>query len=87
MRDLILETIQRFVRNQLVSPDFDGVDPLSEVTLDSLALESLLAHLEDVYELIISGEDGSRANLSSVSAAGDMVVRCLKRVESGTSEW
>jgi acyl carrier protein len=83
----IAEAIQRHVRTVLLNGDFDGVDPLAEVEIDSLALEELLDHLEEAYFILFDPEDISRENLSSVERAAGMVHARIRAVASGKRLW
>jgi acyl carrier protein len=79
--------IQSFVREALLEDAFEGVDPLAELDLDSLALEQLLDHLEETFRILFDPEDISRANLSSVARTADMVESRIVAVASGRRSW
>jgi acyl carrier protein len=66
------KVIQEFVRTNLVD-DFDGEDPLAAVKLDSLALEQLIDHLEQTYQILLEGTDFARWNFISVPIAATMI--------------
>jgi acyl carrier protein len=79
--------ILTFLKEYVLDPEYDGLDPLAELTLDSLALEQLLDHLEETYRVLFDPEDVSRANLSSVPSAARMVFRTISAVRSGDRSW
>ena len=83
----IAADIQAYVRDVLLKGAFDGVDPLAEVEIDSLALEELLDHLEERYFILFDPEDISRENLSSVERAAEMVHARISAVASGKRLW
>ena len=79
--------ILRFTRDFLLEGEFDGVDPLAEREIDSLALEQLLDHLEETYLILFDPEDITRANLSSVATAARMVDARIVAVAAGQRGW
>lgn len=66
---------------------YAGNDPLRDFTFDSLALEQLLSHLEEVYKLLFDGEETARANLNSVAQLASVVEARLRRVDAGEIPW
>ena len=83
----IADCIQNFVRDNLLEEPFNGVDPLAERQIDSLALEQLLDHLEETYRILFDPEEITRENLSSVSQAAQMVDNRIAAIAAGVRSW
>jgi acyl carrier protein len=83
----VAQRVDWFVRECLLDGGFEGLDPLAELYIDSLALEQLLHHLEETYRVLFTAEDIGRPNLSSVPRAAAMVDARRRAVEAGDRTW
>jgi len=65
--------IRRFITTALLDEPFDGDDPLAEEILDSLAVEQLVAHLEDSYGITFDDEDVTPENFADIATLAGLV--------------
>ncbi|MCW2673553.1 MAG: hypothetical protein JWP14_2142 [Frankiales bacterium] len=79
--------IQWFIRDCLLEDDYEGVDPLAERAIDSLALEQLLDHLEERYLILFDPEEITRPNLATVSRVAELVDARIAAVAGGRRSW
>jgi hypothetical protein len=65
------------------APPFWGDDPLEEFAWDSLALEQLIAAIEEKYLILLDTEDVARAHFRSVPVLAGVVRRRIDVWDSG----
>ncbi len=65
--------IRRFVDASLLDGEPTRGDPLTEGLLDSLAIEQLIAFLEDTFGLAFDDEELQPENFSSIDAVAALV--------------
>jgi len=65
--------IRRYIEAELLDGPFDGGDPLAAGVLDSLAIEELIAHLEQAYAIRFEEDDLVRKNFASVHALAALI--------------
>lgn len=65
--------IRRFVDERLLDGAPTAGDPLADGLLDSLAIEQLIAFIEETYELALLEEDLGPENFASIDAVAALV--------------
>ncbi|CAN5895211.1 hypothetical protein BH20GEM1_BH20GEM1_21400 [soil metagenome] len=67
LRDAILAwRLRRFIVSELLEEPFDGGDPLAAGAVDSLALEQLIDHLQERFDIGFADEELVAENFASV---------------------
>jgi acyl carrier protein len=74
------EQIARFVESELLEGRALDVDPLASGSLDSLAVEVLIAWVEDTFDISLSYRDVVAENFASIGALSAVVD--AKRLEA-----
>ncbi len=72
-RRRIERRLRRFIVESLVEPPFEGGDPLAEGAVDSLGIEQLVDHVEQVYGVRLADEEIVRDNFGSLAALAALV--------------
>jgi acyl carrier protein len=67
------DQIRAYIRDSLLEEPFEGDDPLAEEALDSLAVEELIDHLEDEYDILFADEELVRENFGSIATLERLV--------------
>jgi len=74
--------IRRFIERELLDEPYDGRDPLADEVLDSLAIEQLIAHLEETYGIVFAEDELIQANFATLSALAAIVDGKRKRARA-----
>jgi hypothetical protein len=70
----IAKQIRRFVDRELLSHGLPvGLDPLAEGLLDSLAVEQLIAYLEESFDIVFEDEELIAENFGSIETVARLV--------------
>jgi acyl carrier protein len=64
------------------TPPFEGTDPLAETRWDSLALEQLIAAIEEKFLVLLDREDIARPNFANVARLTTVVQRRIAAWEN-----
>jgi acyl carrier protein len=67
------KAIKRFIEDELLDELSDGADPLASRQLDSLAVEELVAHLEESYDIEFDDSELVAENFASVDVLAALV--------------
>ena len=65
-RPQIEEELRRFIVEEVLEEGYDGRDPLSTQSVDSLGLEQLVDYIEGVYGVTLRDEDLVTENFESI---------------------
>jgi len=65
--------IRRFIERELLDEPYDGSDPLADELLDSLAIEQLIAHLEETYDITFGELELVQENFATLNAIATLV--------------
>ncbi len=71
----VAQVVDRLARELCPAPVAPDADPLGTVSWDSLALEQLIAEVEQALLVLLDPEDVSRANFADVPTLAHVVAR------------
>lgn len=69
------ESIQRYIEQELLEDSVASDDPLADQALDSIAVEELVAYLEERFGIVFEDEELAAENFSSVPTLAALVDR------------
>jgi len=69
----IERALERFIVEELLEERYDGRDPLASGAVDSLAIEQLVTHIEEEFEMTIADDEMIEQNFESLPALAGFV--------------